>query len=75
MTIGAQTAISLPQARASMFCIERFFPQWRNLSSHESSPVSISSILALLASLGLILLATMLLFRLLLKNASRARRI
>ena len=35
----------------------------------------VSSILALLASLGLILLATMLLFRLLLKNASRARRI
>lgn len=22
-----------------MFCIERFFPQWRNLSIHESSPV------------------------------------
>ncbi len=36
---------------------------------------SVSSILALLTSLGLILLATILLFRLLLKNASRARRI
>lgn len=22
-----------------MFCIERFFPQWRNLSIHESSPL------------------------------------
>ena len=22
-----------------MFCIERFFPQWRNLSMHDSSPV------------------------------------
>jgi hypothetical protein len=22
-----------------MFCIERFFPQWRSLSIHESSPV------------------------------------
>jgi SAM-dependent methyltransferase len=22
-----------------MFCLERFFPQWRNLSIHESSPV------------------------------------
>jgi hypothetical protein len=37
--------------------------------------MSISSILALLASLGLILLATITLFKLLLKNASRARRI
>ena len=36
---------------------------------------SISSILALLASLGLILLATIILFKLLLENASRARRI
>ena len=37
--------------------------------------MSISSILALLASLALILLATITLFKLLLKNASRARRI
>jgi hypothetical protein len=36
---------------------------------------SISSILALLASLGLILLATIIVFKPLLKNASRARRI
>ena len=36
---------------------------------------SISSILALLASLALILLATITLFKLLLKNACRARRI
>jgi hypothetical protein len=37
--------------------------------------MSISSILALLASLALILLATITLFKLLLKNASRALRI
>jgi SAM-dependent methyltransferase len=30
---------SIPRERALMFCIERFFPQWRNLSIHESSPV------------------------------------
>jgi SAM-dependent methyltransferase len=30
---------SAPRERALMFCIERFFPQWRNLSIHESSPV------------------------------------
>ena len=30
---------SLPRERALMFCIERFFPQWRSLSIHESSPV------------------------------------
>jgi hypothetical protein len=40
-----------------------------------TATTSISSILALLASLGLILLATIILFKLLLKNASRARRI
>ena len=30
---------SLPRERALMFCIEQFFPQWRTLSTHESSPV------------------------------------
>jgi SAM-dependent methyltransferase len=30
---------SLPRERALLFCIERFFPQWRSLSIHESSPV------------------------------------
>jgi hypothetical protein len=40
-----------------------------------TAKTSISSILALLASLSLILLATITLFKLLLKNASRARRI
>src|SRR6266513_819300 len=30
---------SIPRERALMFCMERFFPQWRNLSIHESSPV------------------------------------
>jgi hypothetical protein len=38
-----------------------------------TAKTSISSILALLASLGLILLATITLFKLLLKNASRVR--
>jgi len=40
-----------------------------------TAKTSISSILALLASLALILLATIIVFKLLLKNASRARRI
>jgi hypothetical protein len=40
-----------------------------------TAKTSISSILALLASLGLILLATITLFKLLFKNTSRARRI
>jgi hypothetical protein len=40
-----------------------------------TAKTSISSILALLASVGLILLATIILFKLLLKNTSRARRI
>ena len=40
-----------------------------------TAKTSISSILALLTSLGLILLATIILFKLLLKNASRVRRI
>src|SRR5262249_4227276 len=31
---------SIPRERAVMYCIERFFPQWRNLTIHESSPVS-----------------------------------
>jgi hypothetical protein len=40
-----------------------------------TATMSISSILALLASLALILLTTIIVFKLLLKNASRARRI
>jgi len=40
-----------------------------------TASMSISSILALLASLALILLATIIVFKLLLKNASRARRV
>ena len=40
-----------------------------------TAKTSISSILALLTSLGLVLLATIILFKLLLKNASRVRRI
>ncbi len=30
---------SLPRERALMFCIDKFFPQWRELTIHESSPV------------------------------------
>src|ERR1700742_3351949 len=30
---------SLPRERAVMFCIEQFFPDWRRLLIHESSPV------------------------------------
>lgn len=30
---------SIPRERALMWTIERFFPNWRNLSVHESSPV------------------------------------
>jgi SAM-dependent methyltransferase len=30
----------IPRERAVMFCIEKFFPNWRDLIIHESSPVS-----------------------------------
>lgn len=30
---------SIPRERAVMYCLEKFFPQWRNLVIHESSPV------------------------------------
>ncbi|HZR04905.1 MAG TPA: methyltransferase domain-containing protein [Candidatus Udaeobacter sp.] len=30
---------SIPRERAVMYCIEKFFPQWRDLAIHESSPV------------------------------------
>ncbi len=30
---------SIPRERALMFCIDRFFPSWRDLVIHESSPV------------------------------------
>ena len=40
-----------------------------------TAKTSVSSILALLASLGLILLATIIVFKLLLKNGCRARRV
>ena len=30
---------SIPRERAVMYCIEKFFAQWRELSIHESSPV------------------------------------
>lgn len=30
---------SIPRERAIMFCIEKHFPQWRNLIIHESSPI------------------------------------
>src|SRR5439155_23531663 len=30
---------SIPRERAVMYCIEKFFPQWRDLTIHESSPV------------------------------------
>jgi len=29
---------SIPRERSLMYCIEKFYPQWRNLSIHESSP-------------------------------------
>lgn len=31
---------SIPRERALMFCIERYYPHWKNLSIHESSPTS-----------------------------------
>ena len=31
---------SIPRERALMHCIDRFFPDWRTLSIHESSPVA-----------------------------------
>lgn len=31
---------SIPRERALMFCIERYYPNWRELHIHESSPVS-----------------------------------
>ena len=31
---------SIPRERAVMYCIEKFFPRWRDLTIHESSPVS-----------------------------------
>lgn len=30
---------SIPRERALMFCIERYYPNWRELRIHESSPV------------------------------------
>lgn len=30
---------SIPRERAVMYCLEKFFPQWRDLTIHESSPV------------------------------------
>ena len=30
---------SLPRERALMFCLEKFYPNWRELTIHESSPV------------------------------------
>src|ERR1700690_3775655 len=30
---------SIPRERALMFCIERYYPNWRELHIHESSPV------------------------------------
>lgn len=29
---------SIPRERALMYCIEKFYPQWKQLSIHESSP-------------------------------------
>jgi SAM-dependent methyltransferase len=29
---------SIPRERALMYCIEKFYPQWKNFSIHESSP-------------------------------------
>ncbi|OGW46080.1 MAG: methyltransferase type 11 [Nitrospirae bacterium RBG_13_41_22] len=31
---------SIPRERALMFCIERYYPNWRELHIHESSPVN-----------------------------------
>src|ERR1041384_7961304 len=31
---------SIPRERAVMYCIEKFFPAWREKAIHESSPVS-----------------------------------
>lgn len=31
---------SIPRERALMYCIEQFYPQWRELSIHESSPAN-----------------------------------
>jgi hypothetical protein len=30
---------SIPRERAIMYCIDRYFPDWRTLSIHESSPI------------------------------------
>lgn len=30
---------SIPRERAVMYCLEKFFPRWRGLTIHESSPV------------------------------------
>lgn len=30
---------SIPRERAVMYCLETFFPQWRDLTIHESSPI------------------------------------
>lgn len=31
---------SIPRERATMYCIEKFFPNWKDLIIHESSPVN-----------------------------------
>jgi len=38
-TYLCSTCGSLPRERALMFCIDKFFPQWRELTIHESSPI------------------------------------
>jgi hypothetical protein len=31
---------SIPRERALMYCIEKFYPNWRELNIHESSPAN-----------------------------------
>jgi len=40
---------SIPRERALMFCIERYYPNWRELRIHESSPVNRGATAKLLA--------------------------
>jgi SAM-dependent methyltransferase len=33
-----ENCLSIPRERAIMYCIEKFFPNWKNLKIHETSP-------------------------------------
>lgn len=47
-----QSCGSIPRERAIMYCIEKFFPDWRNLKIHETSPADRGASLRLMKEAG-----------------------